>query len=162
MDWADGTEERRDYKPVTQRLQGRRVVPGEQGAHPHGGDGQGCPAKTTSWRLRMGGALEEDPNREPGNASDLLRRTPGHRLLGFRHQLPRRLRQADVLEQSGAQHQRSVVLHVRRAPSTIRPRSDRATLLVWMDGNSVKSNPGHVAVVESYVAQSVEGGTCAS
>ena len=27
-----------------------------------------------------------------------------------------------------------------------------------MDGNSVKSNPGHVAVVESYVAQSVAGG----
>lgn len=31
-------------------------------------------------------------------------------------------------------------------------------LLVWMDGNSVKRNPGHVAVVESYRAQSVEGG----
>jgi hypothetical protein len=31
-------------------------------------------------------------------------------------------------------------------------------LLVWMDGNSVKRNPGHVAVVESYVAQSMVGG----
>jgi hypothetical protein len=31
-------------------------------------------------------------------------------------------------------------------------------LLVWMDGNSVKRNPGHIAVVESYVAQSMAGG----
>lgn len=31
-------------------------------------------------------------------------------------------------------------------------------LLVWMSGNSVKTNPGHVAVVESYAAQSIAGG----
>ena len=31
-------------------------------------------------------------------------------------------------------------------------------LLVWMDGNSVKRRPGHVALVESYVAQSQPGG----
>jgi hypothetical protein len=31
-------------------------------------------------------------------------------------------------------------------------------LLVWMDGNAVKSNPGHVAVIESYVPQSTVGG----
>jgi hypothetical protein len=31
-------------------------------------------------------------------------------------------------------------------------------LLVWMDGNSVKMNPGHIAVVESYAAQSMVGG----
>jgi hypothetical protein len=31
-------------------------------------------------------------------------------------------------------------------------------LLVWMDGSSVKRNPGHVAVVQSYVPQSMAGG----
>jgi hypothetical protein len=31
-------------------------------------------------------------------------------------------------------------------------------LLVWMSNNSVKTNPGHIAVVESYVAGSVQGG----
>ena len=31
-------------------------------------------------------------------------------------------------------------------------------LLVWMDGNSVKRNPGHIAIVESYVAQSRTSG----
>jgi hypothetical protein len=31
-------------------------------------------------------------------------------------------------------------------------------LLVWMDGNSVKTSPGHIAVVESYAAQSRIGG----
>jgi hypothetical protein len=31
-------------------------------------------------------------------------------------------------------------------------------LLVWMSGNAVKRNPGHIAVVESYVAQSRPGG----
>jgi len=31
-------------------------------------------------------------------------------------------------------------------------------LLVWMNGNSVKTNPGHIAVVESYVAQCRPGG----
>lgn len=31
-------------------------------------------------------------------------------------------------------------------------------LFVWMDGNIVKTNPGHVAIVESYSAQSTVGG----
>ncbi len=31
-------------------------------------------------------------------------------------------------------------------------------LLVWMNGNSVKTNPGHIAVVESYSIQSTAGG----
>jgi len=31
-------------------------------------------------------------------------------------------------------------------------------LLVWMDGNSVKRNPGHVAVVDSFSPQSMRGG----
>jgi len=31
-------------------------------------------------------------------------------------------------------------------------------LLVWMDGNNVKRSPGHIAVVESYVAQCRPGG----
>ncbi|MCG8087676.1 MAG: CHAP domain-containing protein [Candidatus Thiodiazotropha taylori] len=31
-------------------------------------------------------------------------------------------------------------------------------LLVWMDGNTVRRSPGHVAVVDSYVNQSVTGG----
>jgi len=34
----------------------------------------------------------------------------------------------------------------------------RGDLLVWMNGNSVKRNPGHIAVVESYAAQSRTGG----
>ena len=32
-------------------------------------------------------------------------------------------------------------------------------LLVWMNGNSVKSNPGHIAVVASYTAHSIAGGS---
>lgn len=39
-------------------------------------------------------------------------------------------------------------------PSQVR----QGDLLVWMDGNSVKRNPGHVAVVDSYTAQSMVGG----
>ena len=31
-------------------------------------------------------------------------------------------------------------------------------LLVWMNGNAVKRNPGHIAVVESYVPQCMVGG----
>jgi hypothetical protein len=31
-------------------------------------------------------------------------------------------------------------------------------LLVWMNGNAVKTNPGHIAVVESYVPQCMVGG----
>jgi len=37
-------------------------------------------------------------------------------------------------------------------------RVRQGDLLVWMEGNAVKSNPGHVAIVDSYVAQSVAGG----
>lgn len=39
-------------------------------------------------------------------------------------------------------------------PSAVR----QGDLLVWMTGNHVKTDPGHVAVVESYVAQSRPGG----
>ncbi len=31
-------------------------------------------------------------------------------------------------------------------------------LLVWMDGNTVKRNPGHVTVIDSYSPQSMQGG----
>jgi len=31
-------------------------------------------------------------------------------------------------------------------------------LLVWMDGNSVRTSPGHIAVVDSYSARSMAGG----
>lgn len=34
----------------------------------------------------------------------------------------------------------------------------RGDLLVWMNGNAVKRNPGHIAVVESYVPQCIVGG----
>jgi hypothetical protein len=37
-------------------------------------------------------------------------------------------------------------------------RVQQGDLLVWMTGNAVKTNPGHVAVVDSYLAQSVTGG----
>ena len=39
-------------------------------------------------------------------------------------------------------------------PGTVR----QSDLLVWMTGNSVKRSPGHIAVVQSYVAQSRPGG----
>ncbi len=32
-------------------------------------------------------------------------------------------------------------------------------LLFWMTGNAIKTDPGHVAVVESYVPQSRPGGS---
>jgi len=37
-------------------------------------------------------------------------------------------------------------------------RISEGNLLVWMEGNAVKSNPGHVAVIQSYTAQSQAGG----
>lgn len=37
-------------------------------------------------------------------------------------------------------------------------RIAQGDLLVWMTGNAVKTDPGHIAVVESYVAQSRPGG----
>ena len=37
-------------------------------------------------------------------------------------------------------------------------RIQAGDLLVWMNGNMVKTNPGHIAVVESYVPQSLVGG----
>lgn len=37
-------------------------------------------------------------------------------------------------------------------------RVQAGDLLVWMEGNSVKTNPGHVAVVDAYAAQSMAGG----
>lgn len=37
-------------------------------------------------------------------------------------------------------------------------RIQQGDLLVWMNGNSVLNNPGHVAVVESFTPQSMPGG----
>ena len=47
-----------------------------------------------------------------------------------------------------------------KAPSAVNDagRVRAGDLLVWMEANAVKSNPGHVAVVESYVPQSTAGG----
>lgn len=60
---------------------------------------------------------------------------------------------SDVVRNTSAASYYNPVMAIND-PGSIRP----GNLLVWMEGNWVKGNPGHVAVVESYAAQSRAGG----
>lgn len=107
MDWNGATEERRDYDAVTGGSKRDTWFQANKERIRTAAMGKGAPE---DYGLALvGGSIEEDPDGDPGNASDLLRRAPRDRLFRLRHQLPRCVQQEVVLEQRGAQHQRGVV-----------------------------------------------------
>jgi hypothetical protein len=156
MDWADGTEERSDYDKVTSgskniewfRVNKERIRTAAMG--------KGAPVDyqlALEWAVRS----KKIPTVSQATIQTFCDEHLGIDCSGFVTNYlvacGKRTYSGNLVRNTSAASYFSVPNAIND-PSRVR----QGDLLVWMNGNSVKSNPGHVAVVESYVAQSVNGG----
>ncbi len=156
MNWADGTEERRDFNTVTLgskddlwfKTNKERILTAAMG--------KGAPQDyelALEWAVRS----KKIPTVNAGTLQTFCDDHLGIDCSGF---------VTNYLVACGKKSYSSATVRNTGASSyynTAKAINDPAAikqgdLLVWMNGNSVKTNPGHIAVVHSYVAQSMSGG----
>jgi hypothetical protein len=156
MDWADGTEERRDYNVVTRGSKDDAWFQANKERIRTSAMGKGAPQDyqlALEWAVRS----KKIPTTSQAALQTFCDEHLGIDCSGFT---------TNYLVACGKKTYSSVTVRNTSAASYYNPaaaindpaRVRAGDLLVWMEGNSVKSNPGHVAVVESYVAQSRDGG----
>jgi hypothetical protein len=156
MNWTDGTDQRADYDAVTSG--GRHNEWYQQHREPikTAAMGKGRPgdyALAMEWAVRSG----KVPTVNQATLQNYFDEHLGIDCSGF---------VTNYLVANGKKSDSDSVLRNTSAASyyTAGTRVNDATqvrqgdLLVWMTGNTVKTDPGHVAVVESYSAATVAGG----
>ena len=156
MNWTEGTEERRDYNEVTRgsandvwyRTNKERILTAAMG--------KGAPL---DYQLALEWAVRA---RKIPNVTQLTLQTYCDDHLGidcsgfvtnYLAACGKRAYSSNTVRNTGAASYYVPGHAVNDATQVV-----AGDLLVWMDGNSVKSHPGHVAVVDSYAAQSAAGG----
>jgi hypothetical protein len=156
MDWSDGTEERRDYNEVSRGSRDDAWFQANKERIRTAAMGKGAPQDyqlALEWAVRA----RKLPAVSQATLQTYFDDHLGIDCSGF---------VSNYLVASGKRTYSSHLLRNTSAASYYTagtPVNDatqvrQGDVLVWMDGNRVKSNPGHVAVVESYVAQSRVGG----
>lgn len=156
MDWKDGTEERRDYNAVTRGSKDDAWFQANKEQIRTAAMGKGAPQdyeRALEWVVRS----KKIPTVTHAALQSYCDEHLGIDCSGFTTNYlvacGKRTYSSNLVRNTGA------VSYFNAATAINDPgRVREGDLLVWMDGNSVKSNPGHVAVVESYVAQSRAGG----
>jgi hypothetical protein len=156
MDWNDGTEERRDYDAVTQGSRHDAWFNENKERIRTAAMGKGAPR---DYELALEWAVRSNKIRNVTQASlqtfcdDHLGIDCSGFVTNYLAACGKRAYSADLVRNTSAASYFNPQAAVND-PAQVR----QGDLLVWMDGNSVKRNPGHVAVVQSYVAQSRPGG----
>ncbi len=156
MDWTDGTEERRDFNEVSRGSKHDTWFQANKERIRTAAMGKGAPEDyqlALEWAVRSGKIPTVNQATLQAYCDDHL----GIDCSGF---------VTNYLVASGKRTYSSNLLRNTNAASYFtagNPINDptqvrQGDLLVWMNGNTVKTNPGHIAVVESYVAQSRAGG----
>jgi hypothetical protein len=156
MDWADGTEEHRDYRTVTRGSKNDVWFQANKERIRTAAMGKGAPQDyelALEWAVRSGKVLTVTQATLQTFCDDHL----GIDCSGF---------VTNYLVACGKKSYSSKAVRNTSAASYYKASNaindptqiQAGDLLVWMNGNSVKTNPGHVAVVESYLAQSRVGG----
>lgn len=156
MDWAEGTEERRDYNAVTRGSKSDTWFQANKERIRTAAMGKGAPQ---DYELALEWAVRS--NRVP-NLSQVTLQTYCDDHLGIDCSgfVTNYLAACGKRTYSSNTVRNTSAASYFNAASAVNDSTQvrQGDLLVWMDGNSVKRNPGHVAVVESYVAQSRAGG----
>lgn len=157
MDWDDDTEEKRDYDAVTGG--GAKTDAWFQANKERirtAAMGKGAPQDyrlALEWAIRSG----KVPNPTQATLQTYCDEHLGIDCSGFVTNYlvacRKRTYSANLLRNTSAASYFSALAAVNEVAG-IR----QGDLLVWMSGNAVKTDPGHVAVVESYLPQSVVGG----
>ncbi len=156
MDWADGTEERRDYNVVTRGSRSDTWFNANKQRIRNAAMGKGAPQDyelALEWAVRSGKV--RNPNQ--ANLQTFCDQRLGIDCSGFVTNYliacGKRTYSNQTVRNTGAASYYNASRAVNN-PQNIQ----RGDLLVWMTGNSVKRSPGHVAVVESYTPQTIAGG----
>lgn len=156
MNWADGTEELRDYNAVTSGSKNDAWFQANKERIRNAAMGKGAPQ---DYQLALEWAVR---SRKIQNVSQATLQTYCDEHLGidcsgfvtnYLIAGGKKAHSNTTVRNTGAASYYNVA-HAINDPSAVR----QGDLLVWMDGNAVKRNPGHVAVVESYLPQSMVGG----
>ena len=156
MNWADGTEQRRDYNEVTQGSKDDVWFQTNKARIRTAAMGKGAPVDyelALEWAVRS----KKIPVVNQATLQSYCDEHLGIDCSGFvtNYLVARGKRSYSMDLVTGT----SAMSYYNAGTAVNDPGNVQAgDLLVWMEGNSVKSNPGHVAVVESYMAQSMAGG----
>jgi hypothetical protein len=156
MDWDAGTEELGDYSHVTRGDRRDEWFRDNREAIKSAAMGKGSPgdyALALEWAVRSG----KIDNPAPQTIQEFADERLGIDCSGFvtNYLVANRRKPND--ERTKRNTGAASYYAPRRAVNDPL-QVTRGDLLVWMVGNNVRRNPGHVAVVESYRAQSVAGG----
>lgn len=156
MDWTDGTEERTDFNTVTRGSARDTWFQANKERIMTAAMGKGAPEDyklALEWAVRSG----KIPNVTQATIQTYFDDHLGIDCSGF---------VTNYLVACGKKAYSSNTVRNTSAASYFRASAAvndstqvrQGDLLVWMTGNAVKSHPGHIAVVDSYVAQCRVGG----
>ena len=157
MDWADGTEERQDYATVTRGSKNDVWFKTNQAQIRTAAMGKGAPRDyelALEWAVRSGKVGAVTQAALQAYCDDHLGIDCSGFVTNYLVACGKKTYSSNVLRNTSA------ASYYSRANAINDPAQVRAgDLLVWMRGNSVKTSPGHIAVVESYSANSMAGGS---
>jgi hypothetical protein len=156
MDWDDGTEERRDFNTVTRGSRSDQWFQSNKERIKTAAMGKGAPQDyelALEWAVRSGKIANVTQASLQTYCDDHLGIDCSGFATNYLVACGKKAYSANTLRNTGAASYYSAAKAVNDATQV-----RQGDLLVWMSGNSVKTNPGHIAVVESYVAQSRPGG----
>ena len=156
MDWADGTEERRDYNAVTSGSKNDAWFQANKERIRNAGMGKGAPQDyqlALEWAVRSQKIRNVSQGTLQTYCDDHLGIDCSGFVTNYLIACGKKAYSNDTVRNTGAASYYNVGNAINDS-NAIR----QGDLLVWMNGNAVKRNPGHIAVVESYVPQCMVGG----
>jgi hypothetical protein len=156
MDWTAGAEESRDYHVVTRGSRDDVWFQANKERIRTAAMGKGAPqdyALALEWAVRSRKIAAPNASTLQTYGDDHLGIDCSGFVTNYLVAAGRRSYTSHLMRNTSAASYYNASSAVND-PAAVR----QGDLLVWMNGNQVKTDPGHVAVVESYVAQSVAGG----
>ena len=156
MDWTAGTEERKDYDAVTTGAKNDAWWKTNKERIRTAAMGKGAPGDyelALAWAVRSGKIPQVTQLSLQTYCDEHLGIDCSGFVTNYLVACGKKTYSTETMRNTSA------ASYYKTANAVNDPAQVKAgDLLVWMDGNSVKTNPGHVAVVESYVAASMQGG----
>lgn len=156
MDWTEGTEERLDYNVVTAGSRTHAWFQSNKDRIRTAAMGKGAPQDyelALEWAVRSGKVTSVTEGTLQTYCDDHMGIDCSGFVTNYLVACGKRVYSSNTVRNTGA------ASYYNRAMAIDDPaRIHSGDLLVWMSGNVVKSNPGHVAVVEQYLPHSAAGG----
>lgn len=156
MNWTEGTEQRRDFNAVTRGSRHDIWFNANKGRILNAAMGKGAPQDyqlALEWAIRSGKIQNVTQASIQAYCDNHLGIDCSGFATNYLIAAGKKNYSNQIVRNTGAASYYNTVKAVND-PGSIR----QGDLLVWMQGNSVRRGPGHIAVVDSYSPQSRAGG----